>query len=66
MAFAFVFNHTAPTLFPAYTDCIQDEVMAAASQLSIKFERDKTKNGVRKNTLLQDMLARVTSHVEYV
>ena len=66
MAFAFIFSHTAPDLFPAYADSVQDEVMAAAAQLSKKFERDKTQKGRRKTRLLQDMLARVTSHVEYV
>ena len=66
IAFSFIFNRTGPDLFPSYADTVQDAVMAAASCLSKGIEDDESPRARRKYELFQDMLGRVTSHVEYV
>ena len=66
LAYAFIFGCAPEDLFPAYTDEIQDAVMAAASGLSLRLEDDDSPKARRKSELLQNMLDRVTNHVSIV
>jgi hypothetical protein len=62
LAYGFVFGCTPQSLFPAYAEEIEDAVMARAYPLSQRLEGDGSPNGRRKSELLQNMLARVTTH----
>ena len=66
IAFAFIFNQATPETFPSYAESVQDAVMAAASKLSDRIENDDSSKGRRKRELIRDMLARVTSCIDYV
>ncbi len=66
LAYAFVFGRATSEIFPAYAEAVQDAVMASAYRLSQNLEGDESPKGRRKNELIQDMLARVTSYVEHV
>lgn len=62
LAYAFIFNRTPESIFPGYTEEIEDAVMGRAYRLTQRLEDDDSPKARRKNELLQDMLDRVTSN----
>jgi transcriptional regulator with XRE-family HTH domain len=66
LAYSFMFDCKPQDIFPAHAEEVQDAVMAAASRLSERVEDDESAKGRRKNDLIQGMLARVTSYLDYV
>jgi transcriptional regulator with XRE-family HTH domain len=62
LAYAFIFDTPAESLFPVFAESVQDAVMAGAHRLWQAIEGDASPKALRKHELVRSMLARVTSY----